>query len=504
MTWFEVDRGGLAQVLGRQEPARAIAELISNAWDEQGVTEVRVEIQAIQGKPQVRIAVTDDAPNGFANLAESYVLFAASKKKVDVETRGRFNVGEKLFLARCIEAEITSTTGRVFFCADGKRVRSKTRLSRGTELRALMPMTRDELTEAAEALSLLIPPRHIRTTIWIYRGPDDETTLDLSARWLAPIAIFRARLQTELADAEGALRPSERETDVEVYRSADVGSRLYEMGIPVVEIEGPFSVNVMQKVPLTIDRENVKPAFLRRLGVALLDRTHALLKGDEAKAEWVTEAMAQAAPDTVSNLMDQRFGKKRVSYDPSDQEANKRAASEGYTVVPGGSLPATVWANVRTAGAIKPAGQVTPTKRPEFSLDGEDVAIPYAEWTDAMDLTVKHLEIVARFLLGDRTGFSTPTIVRRLQPGNFAACYSQGGFLILNLQRLGHDWFNRGAAGLQVDHVDLLVHELGHEWCSDHLASEYHDALTRLAGKLALGVANDPKLRRTLHREEAA
>jgi len=498
--WFEVDKDGLAQVLGRQTKARAIAELISNAWDEPGVTKVAISITALPGQPRVEIAVMDDAPNGFANLAESYTLFAASRKKGLAETRGRFNAGEKLFLARCREAEIVSTTGTVMFHADGSRTTSKAATQRGTVLTAIMPMTRAELDEVAEDLRNLIPPTHIRTTV-LTRCGDGGVTYVLNDLHGAPDLVLRAKLQTELADEEGNLRLVERETAIEVWRHGS-GSKLYEMGIPVVAIDGPFGINVKQKIPLTLDRENVRPAFLKRLRVAVLDAAHKLLTAEEAREEWVTEALAEAAPDTVSNVLDERFGKRRVTYDPSDPEASKRAASEGYTVVPGGALPAETWERVRETGAMKAAGQVTPTKHPRFSPDGIDTEVPFERWTDAQKVVCVSFKLIGQALLRDRTGLSIRIV--RDNANRFAAWYGRGGFLTLNLQVLGHRWFEDGAEGLRIEHVELLLHELGHEWCDDHLAHGYHEALTRLGAQLALLLVQEPKLRPALRRETVA
>lgn len=498
--WFEVDRNGLAQVLGRQSKGRAIAELIANAWDEPGVTSVTVRISSIVGRPRVQIEVEDDAPNGFQDLRESYVLFAASKKKGEPATRGRFNVGEKLFIARCIWAAIESTTGTVKFHQDGHRVNGTAKRERGTLLTALMDMTRDELTEVEALLHQLIPPASIKTQVRVQFGTSMGLNFTLNDVQVPPSQVLRATLPTELSDAQGSLRQLERETDVEVYRLAT--PMLYELGIPVVAIDGPFSINVMQKVPLTLDRENVRPAFLRKLRVAVLDATHALLKPDEAKAEWVTEALAGAASDTVSNVLDQRFGAKRVTYDPSDPEASKRAASEGYTVVPGGALPAATWERVRETGAMKSAGQVTPTKHPRFSPDGIDTEVPFDKWTDAQKVVGVSFKLIGQALLRDRTGLSIRIVRDRVN--RHAAWYGRGGFLTLNLQVLGHRWFEDGASGLQEEHVDLLLHELGHEWSGDHLASEYHEALTRLGARLALLLVQEPGLRRALRRETVA
>jgi hypothetical protein len=63
---------------------------------------------------------------------------------------------------------------------------------------------------------------------------------------------------------------------------------------------------------------------------------------------------------------------------------------------------------------------------------------------------------------------------------NFAACYGEGS-LDFNLFRLGHKWFEQGIS----EDVDrLLIHEFGHQYSSDHLSEEYHEALCRLGARL--------------------
>ena len=62
-----------------------------------------------------------------------------------------------------------------------------------------------------------------------------------------------------------------------------------------------------------------------------------------------------------------------------------------------------------------------------------------------------------------------------------AASYGPSGELVFNKFRLGSDWFERGITdGV----VHLLIHEFGHEFCSDHLSSEYHEALCRIGAKM--------------------
>src|SRR5208282_82456 len=92
------------------------------------------------------------------------------------------------------------------------------------------------------------------------------------------VTTFDAILPTVLADEEGVLRKTTRKTQVSVYEPLPSETpTLYEMGIPVVETGDRFHVDVGQKVPLNMDRDNVTPAYLRAVRVAVLNATHEIL-----------------------------------------------------------------------------------------------------------------------------------------------------------------------------------------------------------------------------------
>jgi len=77
--------------------------------------------------------------------------------------------------------------------------------------------------------------------------------------------------------------------------------------------------------------------------------------------------------------MSRRFGDKRVSFDPSDPEANKLAVSQGYTVVHGGMMSSAAWQNAKAANAILPAGQVTPGPKVWTGEDNPNAAL-FNDW----------------------------------------------------------------------------------------------------------------------------
>src|SRR4051812_8091337 len=113
--WFDVSKAGLGKQAEEHGKGRLIGELVQNALDEAGVTQIVVTLALVPGRPLADVTVEDDAPEGFRDLAHAYTLFAESYKRGDPDLRGRFNIGEKLVLAVCESASISTTKGTVVF-----------------------------------------------------------------------------------------------------------------------------------------------------------------------------------------------------------------------------------------------------------------------------------------------------------------------------------------------------------------------------------------------------
>jgi hypothetical protein len=461
--WFNIDRAGLAKLLERRGIEFAVFELIQNAWDEAGVTRVDVILQPAQVQGGYsELTVVDNAPEGFADLRHAYTLFAESAKKVNAEQRGRFNIGEKLVLSLCKWAFITTTKGCVMFTVNGRSTK-KTRREFGTEFHALIKMNSEQRERVAVEIKKLIAPAGIVTTFNGEQLPDYAWRLERE---------LECTLPTEVADAEGILRRTSRKTAVRCYNlSNGEPAMIYEMGIPVCEHDCAFHVDVQQKVPLTIDRENVSTKFLRAMRTAVFNETHTLLDSEAVNHEWAQTAIesGDAKPEAVRDYMEKRFGELRASYDMSDPESNNKAVANGYTLVHGSMLSKAAWENARGAEAITPAGRLFPTHTGGF------VCFEPAELTDGMRAVADYTKLLGKLLLGInvRVEFGE-------QASREAACYGSAR-LQFNVRNLGKHWFDLDGNRLAVD--DLIIHEFGHEYASNHLSEGYNDALSRLAAK---------------------
>lgn len=474
--WFDVDKAGLAKLVASKPKAFIVFELLQNAWD-QNVTHVDVTLEPAAGSRNAQITVIDDDPDGFADLRDAYTLFAESRKKANAEQRGRFNLGEKLVLALAKSACLETTSGSVRFDEHGRHA-SRQRRDAGSLFRATFPATKADLKEIDMAVRRLIPPANVATT---YNGRILELRL--------PVAFFNEVLPTIVADGEGVLRKTSRKTLVRVYQPAEgETATLYEMGIPVVETGDRFHVDVQQKVPLNMDRDNVTPAYLRTIRVAVLNATHHLIDKEDAPQTWVREACSdeRVQPEAVKATLTLRFGENAVSYDPSDPEANKRSQAEGRPVVYGGSLSAAEWENVRRAGALPAAGTVTPSPKP-YSPDCDPLdVVPEAEWTTGMRQIVNYAMAVGQQLLGCRVH----VIIAGEPKWPYGATYGKGR-LVFNLSRCGRRFFEQGIS----DDVNrLLIHEFAHHCESDHLSEHYYDALADLGARLARLALDTPDL----------
>lgn len=492
--WFEVDKAGLSQLLATRGKAFALTELIQNAWDE-NTTEIKVAIEKIEGRRGFyKVIVEDNCPEGWADLTHAFTLFAPSAKKNDATKRGRFNLGEKLVLAICESATISTVKGVVEFTPEGRRI-LKSRRTSGSVFEAVMKLTIDDIDNFRKLFNALIPPTGITNSLSIRSvlPSFDDCTLKPSS----PVHTFSQSLPTLCADKEGNLKRTRRTTTVELH---DVGidsigtAHIYELGIPVVALtDDRWSINVLQKVPLNSERDNVPPAYLKELRVAVLNQAFDLLTKDEATNDWVSSAAAdeRAQDDVVDHVLTSRFGEKRVAYDPTDLEANKLAVSKGYTVISGGGLSSGLWRNAKRSDAIRPAGQVTPSPKPYSDDPNAPLVkiIPRENWSEDQRNFVSYAEFLHNKLIGSSVSDGSLQVRIVHTTNNFSAAYGSST-LDLNVFRLGKKWFKPTNIEKQ---LALLLHEFAHYYCGDHLDCKFHDAICDLGAKLAIQLGASSK-----------
>jgi hypothetical protein len=469
--WFSVDKAGLGRQAEEQGKGRLVGELIQNALDEPGVAQIAVTLALVPGQELADLAVEDDSPEGFADISHAYTLFAPSLKRANPEQRGQFNLGEKLVLAVCEKASISTTKGTVIFDPDQGRIeKPDEKRERGSIFQGRIKMSKEEYVQVCDYLRSLLLPDGVNVT---FNGDR------LMPR--TPTHTFTASLETVIADDKGIMRPTTRKTEVSLFEPLPGETpSLHEMGLPIVETADKWHVSVAQKIPLNKDRNNVPPRYLKAVRTQVLNEMHGQLTQDDANEDWVRQASSDAncSEEAIKKVLNLRFGDKFAAFDPNDKEANKTFVSQGGAIVYGPMLSPQEWANAKKANAIQSAGKLCPSPKPySKDKDAENVAvIPPEKWSAGMKKVADYAVFLGKELMDVAM---TVTFVNTTNA--FSACYAAGGDLHFNLFRLGHAWFEKGI-NEEVDR--LLIHEFGHQYSGDHLSEEYHDALCLLGAKL--------------------
>jgi hypothetical protein len=457
--WFTVDKAGLAAVATRRGTAPLLLEPVQNSWDEEGVTFVKVDLSPINGKPQVKLRVEDDSPDGFRDLADAYTLYKQSYKIGNPEQRGRFNCGEKFLLSVASEASIISTTGSISFGPDGRKLGRK-KTETGSVLTATLKMKREELDKALVLLRSMIPPQGIKTTI------NGEVL-----RHRKPIAEEFRTLQTEISGEEGGFRLTRRRTTISIHELLEGETpHLYEMGIPVDKLDCPWHVDVAQKVPLSVDRGSVRQAFRLDVERHIAEIMADDISEEEAQGGWLGTALeSMEDADAIRSVIQTRLGD-AVTFNPHAPESNKRAIDAGYAVIHGRQFSKAAWETIRSANALVPSSNKFDDGRAEMSGDGIP-PLDESQWTPDMRRLVEYTK---KFALHTTQKHISVDLWKSHKLPWAGICGSSS--IGINVCKLSYrDQF-------EVDR--LLIHECAHLKVSDHLTSAFYNECCRIGARL--------------------
>jgi hypothetical protein len=482
--WFDIDKQGLAKLMDGRPKSFIIAEMYQNTVDT-NAKQVEMKLEKLPGSPKAKFTVIDDDPEGFQNFSHAWTMFATSTKIDDPTKRGIFCMGEKLVLALCYTASIKTTKGTVEFNDNNRENFPRRKTEKGSVFEGVIRLNQEEYDECCAYARKLIPPAGVN----VYFNGE-------KLQHRTPLSTFEATLDTTKSNEDGVVTKTRRKTEVRIYEPlADEDPSIYEMGIPVVETGDKWHVDVQQRVPLNMNRDNVTPGFLKELRTLVVNHMHDKLTKEDANATFVNEALSDpdATPEAIQKAITLKYGEKRAIFDPTDPEANMNLTAQGYTLMHGSQLTKDQWNNVRKVEAAKPAGQIAPTKKALFSSDGEDRWVKPENYTTAIRAVVDYTETICGELTDSRVRVSVLNDITAF----YGACYGSQGF-VFNLGKLGHKFFDYCVTDSNFHPSDrlnqLIIHELGHHYESNHLSERYHDKLCELGAKMTKLALINPNL----------
>jgi hypothetical protein len=457
--WFEVDKDGLKELQDGKPKSFILRELIANALDE-NVSLVMVSHQYEKGNALFNI--TDNSEHGFKDMKDAYTLYGSCYKRPFADKRGRFNLGEKEAFSVCTRAQIETTKGTITFDKTGRHT-SRSKRETGTSVDVWVRMKREEYDDAVKFLDLLIPPDNIKMVEFTPQNGNGRTLI-----MRQPDHKFNANLPT-VALINGAMRSTHRDTEIRLYKPSGRNAWLYEMGMPVCEIDCDYDINVSQRVPFGADRESVSEAYMKHLYAEVLNVVHKEIPEDRASEVWVRVGSSdeRASKEAVQDIITKRYGDKVAVYTPNNPIANDEAVAQGYRLVHGSELSEDEWANVKGFGLINSTQSL-------FNVDF--VGATNVQPTESMKQVETLVKRIARDVMGVQVSV-------RFVESKQATVLAQYGnrTLTFNVSKLGSAFFNLHENFIQV--MKLILHELAHEY-GHHTEMAYHDGLCRMSASI--------------------
>jgi hypothetical protein len=471
---LEVDTKGFKKRVAWRGPLGVLTELISNALDE-NITFCDVIFEHVD-RQTYRIRVEDDSLEGFRNLDESYTLYADSYKAGILDKRGRFNVGEKIAIVLCDDAKIESTTGtRIFLDKEVKR--SPKKLDKGTIFEATMRCTRNQYEDACAQVVKIIAPEGIKVT---FNGRQIKRP--------RLVTVVTTTLPTIGLNDEGDLFKTSAKTEVAVYEPPEGSSgAIYELGVPVVNVDHPFIMDVRQKVPLSVDRNNVTPGYYRKLCGAVLDATANLLTEEQARSKGVTEGIASAQSDAaIKAVILKKHGKGSFVPDPGNREANGELFARGQHPVNPGTYDRETWDRIRDAKALPSASDLIPRR-----------TVPPVPYTDEVTHGMRQVAALAKLICDEV--LHKPLRVQFSGNKN-VTCSAQCGpekdgsvDLTFHVEILRRHWFSEKPV-LCRENLDLIYHELGHHKGDQDCTRDHCNEVTHIAASVSVLLQTKPEV----------
>lgn len=470
---FEVDVKGLRQLQEGKPKWFIVRELLQNAMDENVTT---IDIEMSFGYNYAEISVTDDSPIGFRDIADAYTLFKDTYKRADATRRGRFNFGEKQVLCMAKTATIETTTGSITFHVDeGFRTHSKVKRPVGSKVWVKVKMSKEDYLECCEYVKQIKPSSSMDIKVHV---------AGIEPFLLPRIAVhkqFSAKLLTELKQ-DDSMRRVQRETYVYLYN--EPVKYLYEIGIPVCEIDCDYSIDVQQRVPLSNDRDTVDAKYLKTLYGEILNQTIDEISPEQSSSLWVRDGFTsdRTGKETRQEIITKRFGDKALIANPMDKRSMDEAISNNYNVVYGSEMSKEEWSAVRNDGLLVSTSSMFKTG----IADGRSVKMD--ELTeDQLKIAVFCKKVASDMMnLFISVGFyeSTGATVK-------ADYSSEGKKLRFNISHFDIVDWQPAHGRVRQDMLDLIIHELGHSagWHYEH---SYHECITKLGAKLTIQALENP------------
>lgn len=465
---FTVEPEGWRQMNAGRPAAHLVREAVQNVFDE-AATLLSVDL-SWSPDAGVSFVITDNVPGGIRDERLIWTIWLSDK--VDSPTkRGRMGRGLKELISVSDETLIVTAGGPAieFKRARGKWARThprKVRPAAGTRVHGLVKSWGKRDMLAIESyLRRMRPPEgmsFVVNGIAVTRQVSVE-----SYSFKLPTVVFE--LQEDGGRAE---REPRKDTTVDLIHEEEPW--VYEMGIPIEQIDFPLSIDVGQRVPLREKRDVLTDPYRRELFAKLLNArvaaglvpTAALKDNHVMIASQAPEHLSTATKQTIANAWTE--GRAYAT----TPDAMRAATGMHVPVVSLRALPESI------RGIAREVGKDVREVINEMGIASTSTIDPQ-DYTNEHDAFVRIWEWIAA---GINRGCSVHLCTGR--PSAAASFQRETRSLTVYVENVGAAIV---CAPLGARALSLLIHELGHWKISgdDAHGSGFHSDVEDVGGDIA-------------------
>lgn len=437
---------------GGRSLGHLVREAISNVFDVPEATKCDIWI-----KPGC-VIVEDNAPLGIKDKNLITTVFLTDKEEKHT-TRGRKGLGLKELISAGHHAEVETANHTLVFHADGTRTDTPNTRQIGTKVTVWCDeWIEDKLTTCIDYLKRFMPPNNVLMTI--------------NGQAIKPSKLresFSADLRTTIV--RNNKQVEERRTtkvDIRNLRKGEKKGWVYEMGIPVQEIETKFNIDIQQRIPMNDNRDVCNYGYMYSVYGAILDSMIKTLSKAALKDRWVLEGLHYCTT-TTQRVYASKFFPTGAILKCKDKKANDIVEQHGFDLVDISHLPSDAQGVIHNY--VKSAEAVA------IEIDKGIETVDCPQLREQYPDTVRILEWLAKEIIGVTHTISFMCRDRRyngyLKMGDYT---SKTRTVRFNIK-----------AGLPLDRplspqmLAIFIHELGHFATGEH-DQQFHDTVEMYSG----------------------
>lgn len=256
--WFEISNTGWRRMNAGRPPYELVKELVQNILDEDFHN---ASINFGMNNGEFYLTIEDDVQGGISDSSLITTVFLTGKEESHLK-RGRKGRGLKEFLSVCYEAEVETVGKTIYFLENGSRHEESNVRTVGTKITCKI---REENWDEKAIKQI---ENYLRKIIMYNDCEFYVNNKRIEKR--KSVRSFPYELETHVI-LDGVQTTVRKGTTISLYdKIKKEKGWIYEMGIPVCEIDIPFDVDIQQRIPMNDNRNDVPENYLNDVKKSIL------------------------------------------------------------------------------------------------------------------------------------------------------------------------------------------------------------------------------------------